>query len=327
MTFIDAFQSNGNSLLPTSGDDGGLSCSAVNAKRTYKKAVYNTLLSVGAAIIFGFCTGFWKGEVAMLEFFTGYIVEQSLSVDNLFVFLMLFDYFKVPLKFQDRVLSWGIIGAVVMRGAMIFLGIAVVHKFRWVTLVFAGILLVSAYSLLVAHEQEEDLSENTVVKLSKYFFKSSSTYDEDRFFTKERGARVVTPLFMCLVCIELSDLVFAVDSIPAVLGVSDDPFIIYSSNIFAILGLRSLYVLVAKAINDMPYLKHSVAAVLGFIGFKMIGEYFHFAISTGLSLLIVFSIITVGVVVSLVPSFFRGKKGIFRVNNRKFNTMGKETDA
>lgn len=327
MTFLDWFQSNGSSLLPTSAEDGALSGASANAKKTYRKAVFYTMLSILASVVFGFGTGFCKGKTAMLEYFTGYIVEQSLSIDNLFVFLMLFDYFKVPVRFQDRVLSWGIITAVVLRGLMIFLGIAVVHKFRWVTLVFAGILLVSAYTLLASHEKEEDLSKNTVVKISKYFFRSSSEYDEERFFTRERGAVVVTPLFMCLVCIELSDLVFAVDSIPAVLGVSDDPFIIYSSNIFAIMGLRSLYVIVAKAVNDLPYLKHSVAAVLGFIGVKMIAEYFYFKISTGLSLLIVFLLIFVGIIVSLVPSLFRGKKGIFRINNRKFHKMYKETDA
>ncbi|CAM9152403.1 unnamed protein product, partial [Ectocarpus fasciculatus] len=271
-----------------------------NAKKTYKRALFTTMLSVTAAVAFGICTGAWKGKTAMLEFYTGYIVEQSLSVDNLFVFLMLFDYFKVPSRFQDRVLSWGIITAVILRGIMIFLGIAIVHKFRWVTLIFAAILLVSAYTLLVGHEEEEDLSKNSVVKLSKYFFRSSAEYDEDRFFTRERGAVVVTPLFMCLICIELSDVIFAVDSIPAVLGISDDPFIIYSSNIFAIMGLRSLYVLVAKAVNDMPYLKHSVAAVLGFIGVKMIGEYFHFGLSTGFSLFVVFALISLGVLASLI---------------------------
>ena len=325
---MNGFLSTGNSLLPMSNKgSGNLVGTAANAKKTYKKAVYNTSLTVGAAIIFGLLTGFWKGEVAMLEFFTGYIVEQSLSVDNLFVFLMLFEYFKVPMKFQDRVLSWGIIGAVVLRGGMILLGVAVVHKFRSITLLFAAILLVSAYTLLVSTDQDEDLSKNTVVRISKFFFRSSAEYDEDRFFTREKGSLVVTPLFMCLVCIELSDLVFAIDSIPAVLGISEDPFIIYSSNIFAILGLRSLYVLVAKAVSEMPYLKHSVAAVLGFIGIKMIGEYFHYGISTGLSLGIVFSLITIGVIASLIPSLFRGKKGIFRVNNRQYNMTEKEVDA
>ena len=299
-------------ILPVSGADG----SSAASNKTYKRAVFNTLLSVSAAILFGLGTGFFKGRVALLEFFTGYLVEQSLSVDNLFVFLMLFDYFKVPLKYQDRVLSWGIFGAVVLRGIMIFLGIAVVHKFRWVTLLFATILLISAYGLLMGSDEEEDLSQNKVIKLSKYFFRSSVEYDEDSFFTREKGVTVATPLFMCLVCIELSDLVFAVDSIPAVLGVSDDPFIIYSSNIFAILGLRSLYVLVAKAVNDMPYIKHSVAAVLGFIGCKMIGEYFHYKVSTGLSLAVVFILILCGMSLSVIAPFFRKKTGLFRINNK-----------
>lgn len=308
----------GGMLLGGHGASGG---GSLHSEKSYKKAVFNTVLSVLAASAFGLFTGYWKGQVSMLEFFTGYIVEQSLSIDNLFVFLMLFDYFKVPMKYQDRVLSWGIIGAVLMRGVMIFLGIAVVHKFKWVTLIFAGILLVSSYGLVMTAEQEEDLSHNSVIKVSKYFFKSSTDYDEDRFFTKERGISVATPLFMCLICIELSDLVFAVDSIPAVLGVSDDPFIIYSSNIFAILALRSLYVLVAKAVNDMPYLKYSVAAVLAFIGLKMVGEYFHYKMSTGVSLLIVFLLILSGVLISVLAPMFRKKNGLFRVNNKFKDAM------
>jgi TerC family integral membrane protein len=265
----------------------------------YRRAMKNTMLTVASAVLFGIGVYFWSDAEEMLEFFTGYLVEQSLSVDNLFVFLMLFDYFKVPLKYQDRVLSWGIIGAVVMRGIMIVLGIAVVHKFKWVTLIFASVLLLSAYGIIMAADHEEDLSQNTVVRLSNYFFKSSSEYDEDKFFTREKGSLVATPLFMCLVCIELSDLVFAVDSIPAVLGVSDNPYIIYSSNIFAIMGLRALYVLVAKAVSDMPHLKQSVAAVLGFIGCKMIAEYFHYKISTGVSLLVVCLLIFAGVASSM----------------------------
>ncbi|CAM9118935.1 unnamed protein product, partial [Ectocarpus fasciculatus] len=271
------------------------------AKKTYQKALLNTVISVTAAILFGVGVYFLYDAEHMLAFFTGYIVEQSLSVDNLFVFLMLFEYFKVPMKYQDRVLSWGIIGAVVMRGIMIVVGIAVVHKFRWVTLVFAAILLVSAYGLIMAKDEDEDLSQNNVVRLSKYFFKCSSEYDEDRFFTREKGALVVTPLFMCLVCIELSDVVFAVDSIPAVLGVSSDPLIIYSSNIFAIMGLRSLYIVVAKAVNDMPHLKKSVAAVLAFVGCKMVAEYFHYTVPTVYSLLVVFLLILAGILPTFLP--------------------------
>ena len=248
-----------------------------------------------------------------MEFFTGYLVEQSLSVDNLFVFLMLFNYFKVPSQHQDRVLTWGIIGAVAMRGVMIILGIQMIERFQVITLIFAGILLISAYKLLTDNDEDEDLSDNYVLKISNYIMKSTTEYDGDRFFTKEKGTSVATPLLMCLICIEISDLVFAIDSIPAVLGVSHDPFIVYTSNIFAIMGLRSLYTVVAKAVQDLKYLKPAVALVLGFVGGKMVGEYFHKSISTGLSLFVVMFLIIGGIVLSLAS------KGIAASDNAKRN--------
>lgn len=273
-----------------------------------RKAVISTCMTVGLAVVFGWGTYYFKGEEAGLEFFTGYLVEQSLSVDNLFVFLMLFNYFKVPPQHQDRVLTWGIIGAVLMRGIMIVLGIQMIERFQIITLIFAGILLVSAYKLLTDNSEEEDLSDNYILKISNYAMKSTTEYDGDRFFTKEKGVTLATPLLMCLICIEISDLVFAIDSIPAVLGVSHDPFIVYTSNIFAILGLRSLYTIVSKAVSDLPYLKPAVALVLGFVGGKMIGEYFHKSISTALSLGVVVCIIAGGIIISMISK--RLKKGV-----------------
>jgi len=279
-----------------------------HSDKTFQKAVTTTLFTVGSAILFGIGTYYFKGEEAGLQFFTGYLVEQSLSVDNLFVFLMLFNYFKVPLIYQDRVLTWGIIGAVVMRGIMIVVGIEAVERFQFITLVFAGILMVSAYKLLQEDSEEEDLSNNIVLKISNYWIKSSTEYDGDRFFTNLNGLKVATPLFMCLVCIELSDLVFAIDSIPAVLGISHDSFIVYTSNIFAILGLRSLYTILAKAVSDLPYLKPAVALVLGFVGGKMIGEYFNKKVSIGISLMVVIFLIGGGILLSFISK--RLKKGI-----------------
>jgi len=291
-----------DTLLPTTID--GLKPDETN----YYKALYSTLLTIGSAILFGSGTYYFRGEQAGLEFFTGYLVEQSLSVDNLFVFLMLFNYFKVPQQYQDQVLTWGIIGAVVMRGIMIVLGIQMIEKFQFITLIFAGILLVSAYKLLTDNSEEEDLSDNYVLKLSNYVMKSTTEYDGDRFFTREKGVLLATPLLMCLICIEISDLVFAIDSIPAVLGVSHDPFIVYTSNIFAILGLRSLYTVISKAVADLPYLKPAVALVLGFVGGKMIGEYFHHSISTLHSLEVVIFFIGGGTILSYVSKRF--KKGV-----------------
>merc|ERR1711924_350759 len=183
-------------------------------------------------------------------------------------------------------------------------GVELVQRFRVVTLVFAGVLLASAAKLLTEGDHdEEEMGNNSLVRLSKAVTKSVEYYDGDKFFTKLRdGSRAATPLLLCVVCIELSDFVFAVDSIPAVLGVTKDPFIVYTSNIFAIMALRSLYTVVAKAISDMPYLKPAVALVLGFVGTKMVLEFFHYGISTGLSLSIIAGILSSGIGVSIVSN-------------------------
>mmetsp|Transcript_13639 Transcript_13639/g.31867 ORF Transcript_13639/g.31867 Transcript_13639/m.31867 type:complete len:325 (+) Transcript_13639:258-1232(+) len=274
--------------------------SADAERRRYKESVYNTAVCVGAAIIFGIGVAVFKGRQSGFEFFAGYLVEQSLSVDNLFVFLMLFNYFKVPLEYQGRVLNWGIIGAVLMRGVMIAVGVAAVQRFQSVILIFAAILLVSAVKLFFESEEPEDLNNNLVMKISKFCTGAVDQYDGERFFTKVDGKSVATPLLLCLVCIELSDFVFAVDSIPAVIGVSQDGLIVYSSNIFAIMGLRSLYTLVAKAVQDLPYLRPAVALVLAFIGVKMIFEFAHYHIPIGVSLGVVMALLSGGVVLSVV---------------------------
>mmetsp|Transcript_17782 Transcript_17782/g.23450 ORF Transcript_17782/g.23450 Transcript_17782/m.23450 type:complete len:391 (-) Transcript_17782:624-1796(-) len=273
--------------------------------REYKVAVIKTVLVVLAAGVFGAGTWVVKGRQSSLEFFAGYLVEQSLSVDNLFVFIMLFDYFQVPLQFQSRVLTWGIIGAMSMRLVMIVLGVAAIQKFRSIILLFAGILIVSGWKMIQEGEEEEDLENNAIMKISNKMVKSTSKYDGEKFFTEIDGTKYATPLLMCLICIELSDFVFAVDSIPAVIGVSKDPFIVYSSNLFAIAALRSLYTLVAKAVTDLPYLKPAVALVLAFVGFKMIAEYFHYEVGIGISLGVVATLLAGGTIASIVSN----KKG------------------
>lgn len=258
-----------------------------------KSSVVKTLLTVSAATAFGAGLGAVKGSTASIEFFAGYLVEQSLSVDNLFVFILLFEYFQVPPALQQRALTWGIVGAVAMRGIMITVGVAAVRRFRSVTLVFAAILLASSVKLLTESEDEVD---NAVVKIARRLCNSVDYFDEDKFFTNGRA----TPLFLCVVCIELSDFVFAVDSIPAVLAVSKDPLIVYSSNIFAIAALRSLYAVLAVAIQELSYLRPSVAFILGFVGLKMLLEYFHKHISTGISLAIIVGVLFVGIIASLL---------------------------
>ena len=196
---------------------------------------------VGAAVAFGLGVGAVMGAEKAEEFFAGYLLEQSLSVDNLFVFVLVFDYFKVPLASQPRVLNYGIWGAMVMRAAMIIAGYEAVTNFKPILLVFAGVLIFSSYKLIAEgeEEEEEDMSENAIVKFCSNLLPVSKDYDGENFFTTENGAKIATPLLLCLCVIELSDVVFAVDSIPAVFGITEDPFIVYSSNIFAIMGLEA----------------------------------------------------------------------------------------
>ncbi len=246
-----------------------------------------------------------RGVTSGYEFFAGYLIEQSLSIDNLFVFIMLFEYFRVPTELQNRVLSWGITGAIVLRGLMIGVGVAALQKFKSVILVFAFILMASSANLLLEKEnvEGEEHGENLVMKLTKALFpNTSSELHGEKFFVVENGKRIATPLFLCLIAVELSDFVFAVDSIPAVLGVSKDPMIVYASNIFAIMALRSLYTVVAKAVSSFHYLKPAVALVLGFVGSKMVAEYFHIEIGTGVSLAVICSLLGSGIVASIIES-------------------------
>lgn len=263
-------------------------------------------LWVGAATLFGLGVGATMGAGKAEEYFSGYLLEQSLSVDNLFVFVLVFDYFKVPMKQQQKVLSYGIGGAMAMRAAMIVAGYEAVTNFKPVLLVFAGILIFSSYKLITEEEEEEeDMSENAIVKFCSNLLPVSEEYDGDNFFTEVRNdetgemIKMATPLLLCLCVIELSDVVFAVDSIPAVFGVTQDPFIVYSSNIFAILGLRSLFAFVAVMVAELEYLQTAVAAVLGFVGCKMVAGFGGVEISTEASLAVVVGMLGAGVALSL----------------------------
>jgi len=263
-------------------------------------------LWVGAATLFGLGVGATMGAGKAEEYFSGYLLEQSLSVDNLFVFVLVFDYFKVPMKQQQKVLSYGIGGAMAMRAAMIVAGYEAVTNFKPVLLVFAGILIFSSYKLITEEEEEEeDMSENAIVKFCSNLLPVSEEYDGDNFFTEVRNdetgemIKMATTLLLCLCVIELSDVVFAVDSIPAVFGVTQDPFIVYSSNIFAILGLRSLFAFVAVMVAELEYLQTAVAAVLGFVGCKMVAEFGGVEVSTEASLAVVVGMLGAGVALSL----------------------------
>jgi len=263
------------------------------------------LKSTGVAVLaaLAFCTGVFltRGSEDATAWLAAYVLEESLSVDNLFVFTLIFDYFKTPPNAQPRVLQWGLIGAVVLRGGFIFGGLAVVERFKGVLLLFSGILLYSAYGLFFEEEdEEEDLSQNQIVQLTQRYLPSTESYDGDRFFTRQGSESLATPLLLALVCVEVSDVLFAVDSIPAVFGVTTDPFIALSSNGFALLGLRSLYVLIAKGIDQFEYLRPSIAIVLGFIGFKLIGSFFGAEVPTAASLGVVVTVLSGGIGASLL---------------------------
>jgi len=268
----------------------------------YKTAITRTIYWVGAAIAYGFLLIFVAGPETSGEFYAGYLLEQSLSIDNLLVFLLLFEYFKVPLKYQNRVLNWGIIGSIVMRATMIGLGSVALQEFREVLLVFAAVLLFSSYKVVVGDEddEDEDLGDNVIVKFANNLFSSTDQFDGDNFFTEIDGIRKATPMLLCLIAVEISDVVFAVDSIPAIFGVTEDPLVVFSSNMFAIMGLRSLYIILSKAASELKYLEKAVAVVLGFIGGKLIAEYFGVAISTELSLGVVITMLGAGVAASIL---------------------------
>jgi len=267
----------------------------------YAKAITRTLQWVAASAGFGLLIYATQGSTTAEEFFAGYLVEQSLSVDNLFVFLLLFDYFNVPLSAQDRVLNWGIYGAIVMRAIMIGLGAAAIHEFHGVLLVFAAILIYSAIKVLIPanDDDDENMEENSIVKFSRKLVDSTDYFDGDRFFTLVEGVKKATPLFICMIAVEISDVVFAVDSIPAVFGVTENPLVVFSSNIFAIMGLRSLYTVLSKAAQDLEYLEPAVAVVLGFIGTKMIAEYGGYIIPTPIALGVVATLLSGGIGLSV----------------------------
>jgi tellurite resistance protein TerC len=212
-----------------------------------------------------------RAREAAMEFFAAYLIEYSLSVDNLFVFLLLFSAFKVPQQYQHRVLFWGIFGAVVLRAIFIFAGTALLTRFHFLIYVFGAFLLFTGIKLIIpgGDDEDDDVSDNKVVLFAKRFIRVHDHYDGHKFFTLVNGVRLATPLFLVLVCVELSDVVFALDSIPAVFGVSLDPFIVYTSNIFAILGLRSLFFLLSGALWGLRFLKPALGVVLGFVGLKM----------------------------------------------------------
>ena len=235
---------------------------------------------------------------AALAFFTGYLIEKSLSVDNIFVFILIFSFFGVPAAYQHRVLFWGILGALLMRGALIAVGAALLEQFHWIIYLFGAFLIFTGIRMARHQEEEIHPDQNPVVKLFRKIMPVTENFEKDKFFIRRAGKIVATPLFLILLIVESTDLVFAVDSIPAIFAVTREPFIVYTSNVFAILGLRALYFLLANVMDKFQYLKLGLSAVLTFIGIKMvIVDLYH--IPVGVSLAIVASILTIAVLASL----------------------------
>lgn len=263
-----------------------------------KEAMTWTVVWIILAMGFNAYVYFNLGKQAGLEFFTGYIVEKSLSLDNIFVISIIFKYFAVPKAYQHRVLFWGVFGALVFRLIFIFAGVALIQKFHWMIYVFGIFLVVTGIKMMFEKDKTMDVEQNPVVKFARKYLKLTPHYHHDQFYIYEGTVRKFTPLFLVLLLIESTDLIFAVDSIPAILAITPDPFIVFTSNVFAILGLRSLYFALSGILDKFHLLKYSLAAILVFVGIKMSIVDFY-KIPTNLSVIIIGAMLVLGVVASL----------------------------
>jgi len=256
---------------------------------------------VALALAFNAVIWWLRGPEPAVQFLTGYLIEKSLSVDNVFVFALLFGYFAVPAKFQHRVLFWGILGALVLRGAFILAGSALLASFHWVIYVFGAFLILTGIKMALQRNEEMHPERNPVLRLARRWIPVTEGYRDDKLFVREGGKRLATPLFLVLLLIESTDLVFAVDSIPAIFAVTRDPFLVYTSNVFAILGLRSLYFLLAGVMGKFVYLKLGLSAVLVFVGGKMtLAELVK--VPPMISLAVIASLLAIAVAASLAKS-------------------------
>ena len=267
---------------------------------TFKESITWTAVWVTLAMIFN--AWLWKtyGSQKGVEFFTGYVIEKSLSVDNVFVWAMLFTYFAVPPLYQHKILFWGVIGALIMRAGMIFLGAALITQFAWIIYVFGAFLILTGLKMIFKKEEEIHPENNPVVRWFKRFMPVTQDFRGEKFFVRENGVRMATPLFVVLILVEITDLIFAVDSIPAIFAVTKDPFIVYTSNVFAILGLRSLFFALSGVLDKFHYLKIGLGVVLTFVGVKMILAHTEYKIDTVVSLGVIVSILATSVVASLL---------------------------
>ncbi len=259
-----------------------------HGKVSIKEAGVMVCAWVSLAALFGGAIWLVEGPRHALEFYTGYVLEYSLSVDNMFVFIMIFSYFAIPHNLQPKALLWGILGAVVLRFIFIFLGVKLISMFSWTIYVFGALLIFTASKMLLQKEDDNfDPSQSFILKVLKKFMPLKTDYHGENFFTLENAKYYATPLFAAVLVIEMSDLIFAVDSIPAVLSITQDTFLVYSSNIFAIIGLRSLYFLLSGMAGKFPYLKYGISVILFFVGIKMlISHYFKIPVTASLGVIV-----------------------------------------
>ena len=272
---------------------------------------------VALALLFNAGLFVFSGQQAALEFTTGYLIEKALSIDNIFVFVVIFAYFGIPAKFQHRVLFWGILGALVLRAIFVVLGGAFLQQFHWAIYVFGAILIATGIKLLLQRTDQSDPGRNPVVRLVKRFLPVKQDTNCERFFVRENGVLMATPLFLALLAVEFTDVVFAIDSIPAIYAITSDPFLVFTSNIFAILGLRSLYFLLAGIVDKFRYLKVGLACVLLFVGAKMTMVDFY-KVPTGASLAVI-ALLLGG---SILASLWRSRRDAARESARTLPRAG-----
>lgn len=261
-----------------------------------KKAIRMTIAWISIAVLFGIFVLFTLGTDKAIEFYTGYIVEESMSIDNLFVFILIFSFFKIPDDYQHKALYYGIFGALIFRAIFIFAGAELMERFDIVIYIFGIILLIAALKTIFKKSGEEE--ENKMAIWLSKVFKTSPELDGDKFFTRVDGKLIMTPLLLCVIVIELSDVIFALDSIPAVLAISTDTFIVYTSNIFAIMGLRSLYFTIKESMKSLRFLNYGLGIILAFVAFKLLTEKF-IEIPVLASLLVIITVLAITVILSL----------------------------
>lgn len=264
-----------------------------------RKAVYWSIFWIVLSLSFNVVIYYLEGQQKALEFLTGYVIEKSLSVDNLFVFLIVFTIFGVELKDQRRVLNYGIIGVIILRGILIILGSTLVKEFHWILYIFGGMLIYAGYRVVYGEDVKIEPEKNIAVRIFRKIMQVDNNYHGHSFFIKKSGKLIATPLFVCLIVVETTDVVFAIDSIPAIFAITTDPFIVLTSNLMAVLGLRSLYFVLAEIHASFVYVKYGVGVVLGYVGVKMLIMDIY-KIDTLVSLLIIIAILTVSVMLSMV---------------------------